>query len=159
MENQELPEQTEPDNTRVTKGIRLVAFIIVAILVLGLSILGILSVQENQQRQQQSPPSTITPPFEPGRDETKSNIREPNQGNGECVPAGCSGQLCIDAARVEQEGGRVLTTCEFRPEYACLKQAICQRQKDGSCGWTDTPESQTCKENLKSQDPMQIQPE
>lgn len=31
-----------------------------------------------------------------------------------------------------------MTTCEYREEYGCYKAAVCQRQKDGRCGWTTT---------------------
>lgn len=53
-----------------------------------------------------------------------------------CVRTGCSGQICSD-----QE---VFTTCEWREEYACYRSATCERQADGTCGWTMTPELQAC---------------
>lgn len=55
----------------------------------------------------------------------------------ECFRGGCSGQICSD-----QPG--VISTCEFRPEYACFKTATCEKQADGHCGWTQTPELQAC---------------
>jgi hypothetical protein len=54
-----------------------------------------------------------------------------------CFVGGCSGQVCS-----EQEG--VITTCEFRPEYACYQTATCERQAGGECGWTETPELDAC---------------
>lgn len=54
-----------------------------------------------------------------------------------CRPSGCSGQVCSDEDRV--------TTCEYKPEYACYKKAICERQTDGKCGWTSTPEFSACR--------------
>lgn len=59
----------------------------------------------------------------------------------ECVPGGCSGQLCVEAG---SPGG--ITTCEFLPWYACFKQdfAVCERQADGSCGWTPNDELTVC---------------
>ncbi len=63
-------------------------------------------------------------------------------GNGEtplgCVIGGCSGQLCVEA------GNEMMTTCEWRAEYACYKKATCERQSSGECGWTDTPALQQC---------------
>jgi len=56
---------------------------------------------------------------------------------GECFVGGCSGQVCSD-----QQG--VITTCEWREEYACYQTATCERQADGGCGWTRTPELQAC---------------
>jgi hypothetical protein len=55
----------------------------------------------------------------------------------ECHVGGCAGQVCSD-----QEG--VLTTCEWKDEYACYQGATCERQTDGTCGWTDTPELDAC---------------
>jgi hypothetical protein len=55
-----------------------------------------------------------------------------------CAPSGCSGQVCVEA------GVEAVTTCEWRPEYACYREAECARQADGSCGWTQTPELQAC---------------
>ncbi len=48
----------------------------------------------------------------------------------ECVVSGCSGQICAEEEMV--------STCEYRPEYTCYKTASCERQQDGSCGWTQT---------------------
>jgi hypothetical protein len=54
-----------------------------------------------------------------------------------CFVGGCSGQVCSD-----QEG--VISTCEWREEYACYQTATCERQPDGLCGWTPTPELNAC---------------
>jgi len=53
-----------------------------------------------------------------------------------CVKTGCSGQICADQHRV--------STCEFRPEYACYQTAACERQANGQCGWTQTPALTSC---------------
>ena len=53
-----------------------------------------------------------------------------------CVKTGCSGHVCSDHD--------VITTCEFRPEYACYQQATCERQGNGQCGWTQTPALTAC---------------
>lgn len=55
---------------------------------------------------------------------------------GRCMRTGCSGQVCAS--------GPVYTTCEWRPEYACYADATCERQEDGNCGWTKTPELEAC---------------
>jgi hypothetical protein len=55
-----------------------------------------------------------------------------------CVKGGCSQTLCIE------EGEDVMTTCEWRPEYACYQNAQCERQSDGGCGWTQTQELAAC---------------
>lgn len=53
-----------------------------------------------------------------------------------CFKTGCSKQVCADE--------EVMTTCEYRAEYACYKKARCERQTNGQCGFTDTPELRTC---------------
>lgn len=58
-----------------------------------------------------------------------------------CRPTGCSGQVCADED--------VITTCEFRAEYACYKSARCERQPDGHCGWTETAELTRCRQRAK----------
>jgi heat shock protein HslJ len=65
-------------------------------------------------------------------------LPEPITG-GECYIGGCSGQLCSD------EPGMV-STCEYREEYACYKTATCERQSNGQCGWTKTAEFSLCLE-------------
>jgi len=57
----------------------------------------------------------------------------------ECKPTGCSATVCSDE--------EVMTTCEFRPEYACYKSATCTRQADGQCGWTKSAELDACLAN------------
>jgi hypothetical protein len=61
---------------------------------------------------------------------------EPSTG---CKRSGCSGQLCIP-----EEADDVITTCEFPPAYGCLDHAVCERQVDGSCGFTETPAYEMC---------------
>ena len=53
-----------------------------------------------------------------------------------CFRTGCSSQVCADHD--------VVTTCEYRPEYACYQKAACERQRNGECGFTQTAELQAC---------------
>jgi hypothetical protein len=53
-----------------------------------------------------------------------------------CVRGGCSGQTCADHA--------LITTCDWRPEYACYQAATCERQADGTCGFTQTAALTQC---------------
>jgi eight-cysteine-cluster-containing protein len=55
-----------------------------------------------------------------------------------CQVGGCSGQLCGET------GEELFSTCEFRPEYACYKSAICARQSDGRCAWAPSQELTSC---------------
>jgi eight-cysteine-cluster-containing protein len=62
---------------------------------------------------------------------------DPTPAQAECVAGGCSGTVCTD-----EEG--VMTTCEWRPEYACYQNAECKRQDDGACGWTQSETLTAC---------------
>ncbi len=59
-----------------------------------------------------------------------------------CHVGGCSGEVC--SAEVGVASG-----CVWRPEYACYRDARCERQPDGACGWTATPELQACLESAR----------
>jgi len=58
-----------------------------------------------------------------------------------CMKTGCSSQVCADK--------EVITTCEYRTEYDCYKTAACERQKNGECGFTMTPELAACLKKAK----------
>jgi eight-cysteine-cluster-containing protein len=73
-------------------------------------------------------------------------VPNPSNGNvvrGGCVVTGCSGQICAEAS----EAGDIITTCEFRPEYACYRNATCERQNSGQCGWTQDAALTACLAN------------
>jgi hypothetical protein len=53
-----------------------------------------------------------------------------------CMKTGCSRAICADH--------NVISTCEWRPEYACYQKATCARQSDGNCGFTETRELTSC---------------
>lgn len=62
--------------------------------------------------------------------------KPPDRSAGGCVITGCSGQVCADR--------EVMTTCEYRPEYACYANERCERQENGSCGWVATEALRSC---------------
>ena len=78
------------------------------------------------------------------RNKTDSGSIKPDTGSMKpdtgsmkpCIKTGCSSQVCSDHT--------VITTCEFRPEYACYQKATCERQRDGNCGFTKTPALTEC---------------
>lgn len=72
-----------------------------------------------------------------GRTATAAYQRLVDRSSGGCFIGGCSGQICSG-----YEG--VVTTCEWREEYACYQTATCERQADGDCAWTQTGELQAC---------------
>ena len=53
-----------------------------------------------------------------------------------CIKTGCSGELCTDQ--------NMASPCIYRPEFACYQKAVCERQSDGACGFTRTPELTAC---------------
>ncbi len=54
-----------------------------------------------------------------------------------CMATGCSGQVCASEPLV--------TTCEWRPEYACLSLSECGPHGPlWSCAWKQTPEYLAC---------------
>lgn len=59
--------------------------------------------------------------------------------NPDCYVGGCSRQICSDQPDVA-------STCEWQDSYACYATATCERQGDGLCGWTETPELTACLE-------------
>jgi hypothetical protein len=61
-----------------------------------------------------------------------------------CIIGGCSSQLCTDAAK-----GPMMSTCEYREEYACYKSAVCEVQATGECGWRQTPALSACLGNTE----------
>lgn len=79
-----------------------------------------------------------TPAPGPGGDPEPDPVGDGSGGAG-CVKGGCSGTVC------EDDGGEpMMTTCEWREEYACYQTAACERQADGACGWTQSDELTAC---------------
>lgn len=77
---------------------------------------------------------------DPG-DPTPTGAENAEAGEG-CMRTGCSGEICA------REGNEQQSTCEMRPEYACLEKARCELQPGGDCGWTGTPDFDACMEAL-----------
>tara|TARA_Y100000310_G_scaffold17756_1_gene17540 strand:- start:7193 stop:8131 length:939 start_codon:yes stop_codon:yes gene_type:complete len=61
--------------------------------------------------------------------------------NPECRPTGCSNIVCSDQD--------LDSTCEWKEEYSCYKNAVCERQATGECGWRQTQELIQCIVNAK----------
>lgn len=58
------------------------------------------------------------------------------QDKSDCIITGCSKQICSN-----QE---VMTTCEYKPEFACYQNAVCEKQENSKCEWTETEELKQC---------------
>lgn len=57
----------------------------------------------------------------------------------DCVRGGCGGELCNGP---EEES--MASICVARPEHACYREAACERQADGACGFTQSAELSAC---------------
>lgn len=64
-------------------------------------------------------------------------------GPKRCFKTGCSSEVCAD--------WDVVTPCIFRPEFACYQKAMCKRQANGECGFTQTRELLDCLARARSQ--------
>ncbi len=69
-----------------------------------------------------------------------------------CEVSGCSSQLCISSEEAAAGGG--VSTCEFRAEYACYREATCEPQPNGKCGWTQSAQLKQCLANPPALDQM-----
>jgi hypothetical protein len=58
--------------------------------------------------------------------------------SGSCVIGGCAGVIC------GAEGQQFPNICIWLEEFACYRDATCDRQRDGTCGWTETRELTSC---------------
>ena len=56
-----------------------------------------------------------------------------------CMKTGCGGTICASE--------EMMSTCEFKPEYACYKTATCEWQANGGCGWRESPDLTACLAN------------
>jgi hypothetical protein len=87
------------------------------------------------------------PPTEPTTEQPK-----PPPPASACIKSGCCGTVCVEP------GKEVVTTCEYRPEYACYQKATCEKQADGNCGWTQTAELTACLASPPPMDPGSVPP-
>ena len=80
------------------------------------------------------------------------NVTECSSGS-DCGVGGCSGQVCATA----EEAVGMITTCEYREEYGCLKLTSCGCV-NGKCVWQQNTEYTACLDEAKSQ-PQPQQPQ
>ncbi|OGD04260.1 hypothetical protein A3E17_02320 [Candidatus Amesbacteria bacterium RIFCSPHIGHO2_12_FULL_48_14] len=60
-----------------------------------------------------------------------------------CKISGCSSELCIDASSPD-----IGSVCIYRNEYSCYRFSACEKQSNGQCAWTQTPQYLFCLNNL-----------
>lgn len=63
------------------------------------------------------------------------------------VTKGCGPDVCAP------EGASVVSICDMRPEYECIKYKKCEVQSSGQCGFTQTPESTACLQMFRNPNP------
>lgn len=76
---------------------------------------------------------------------TPTPTQPPSSPDTRCKVTGCSGQLCSEED--------LITTCEYRAEYTCYKDAECERQADGKCGWKQTDQLLACLKKASVEQP------
>jgi hypothetical protein len=88
-------------------------------------------------------PTSITPVVSPKANSAtaipapKATITiKPSVGRGGCIVGGCNGEICSDK--------EMASPCIYKPEFECYRNAVCEKQSDGSCGWTSTAELTAC---------------
>jgi len=64
----------------------------------------------------------------------------------QCTVTGCSSQLCLDA----EQASEIDSTCEWKEEYGCYREAVCELQENGMCGWTETTELLSCVDTMRN---------
>lgn len=72
----------------------------------------------------------------------------------DCGVGGCSGQVCAPASKA----AGIITTCEYREEYGCVKLTSCGCV-EGKCSWKQNAEYANCLEKAKSQQQLPGQPQ
>ena len=61
-----------------------------------------------------------------------------------CEIGGCSSQICAKTGKIG------IDTCEWKPEYACYKNAVCDINKDDICQWIPDKTLSECLNRLKN---------
>lgn len=63
--------------------------------------------------------------------------------DSDCATAGCSGQICTSNEKTKG----LITTCEFKEEYKCLKFSSCGCVNN-KCQWKESNEYSNCLEGV-----------
>lgn len=69
-----------------------------------------------------------------------------------CGISGCNRELCVNFDQVDRED---TSSCVFKEEYTCYKEALCQRQESGECAWTMTESLSQCLVQAKEENSLQ----
>jgi len=61
-----------------------------------------------------------------------------------CHIGGCSNELCLEGSDTTTTGA-----CDIQAHYVCYRNAICERQSDGICGWKNDSVLKSCLESYE----------
>ena len=64
--------------------------------------------------------------------------------DSDCAPAGCSSQICAPSEKASE----IITTCEYREEYSCLKLTSCGCINN-KCQWLENDGYTECIEGVR----------
>jgi len=64
--------------------------------------------------------------------------------NADCLAGGCSNHLCLPRDKAKT----IITTCEWKEEYACYAQDSCVC-RDNTCQWTGSEQFIECIKELR----------
>jgi hypothetical protein len=92
-------------------------------------------------------PNSLPPPSDA---QNETNNSTDNRVGAGCMIGGCSSQVCGEAGELDD----MVTTCEYRSEYACYSLTRCEKQSTGRCGWTETVEYNQCRNSAQDEDPV-----
>ena len=65
--------------------------------------------------------------------------------DSDCATGGCSGQICGEKEKVKD----IVTTCEYLPEYDCLRLTDCRCIND-KCQWEENNAHKDCIKNIEN---------
>lgn len=95
-------------------------------------------------------PEPVKEPTTPNTNPTPKPLPVAEAPAKRCYVSGCSSQLCTSEPDM-------MSTCEYREEYACYQTATCEVQITGECGWTETEELKSCRMNVGVQSDVSLE--
>ena len=72
-------------------------------------------------------------------DKASEELRPEEKMAINCVPSGCSNEICAE------EGNEIITPCLYLDWYECFSLTKCEVQPDGKCGWTENEAYLNCR--------------
>lgn len=139
MEDQQNKELSPQESFAITSA-RFFVTLMLLFFVFICSIFIVYQTGSFQNKRLQEQFNNSSAPMTPSDTPTNSDKSDTEIENG-CVITGCNKEVCVSESQAEVMG---ITPCIYKPEFACYKDASCEKQKDGECGWTGTKELTEC---------------